>query len=226
MGDVAHRGRTVLFVSHNMVAIQGLCNRALWIEAGRIAGDGEARPVVRDYTRSLLTPENRRSWSDSDQAPGSEAVRLRSVAVVPAAAAPSSHLLTVRTPVDVVFEYLTIEPGLRLNLSFELVDQYGITVFSSTSVNEPRWHGRMFPPGVYRTTCRIPADLLNQGQYRINLFLVKNEGVLLSRHDDLVSFEVQDVAEMRGSWFRRWSGVVHPQLEWQTDRLDGDRGEP
>jgi lipopolysaccharide transport system ATP-binding protein len=224
MGDVTRQGRTVLFVSHNMVAVQGLCRRALWIEAGRIAGDGEAQSVVRGYTRSLTTPENRRSWSDAHEAPGNDAVRLLSVEVCSAAASPDSQLITVRTPVDVVFEYCTLEADLRLNLSFELIDQHGITVFSSTSVNEPSWHGRPFPPGRYRTVCRIPGDLLNQGQYRINLLLVKNEGVLLSRHDDLVSFDVQDVAEMRGSWFQRWRGVVHPQLDWTTRRLDEGPG--
>jgi len=224
MGDVAHRGRTVLFVSHNMVAIQGLCDRALWIDSGRIAGDGAAQSVVREYTRSLTTPENRRSWATLDEAPGNEAVRLRSVVVAAAAANPEPEQITVRSPVDLSFEYRTIEPDLCLNLSFELIDQHGLTVFSSTSVNEPSWHGRPFPRGVYRTVCRIPGDLLNQGQYRINLFLVKNEGVLLSRHDDLVSFEVHDVAEMRGSWFQRWSGVVHPQLAWRTDSLDEGPG--
>ncbi len=34
MGDVASEGRTVLFVSHNMIAIQSLCQRTLWLESG------------------------------------------------------------------------------------------------------------------------------------------------------------------------------------------------
>jgi lipopolysaccharide transport system ATP-binding protein len=40
MGDVTKSGRTVLFVSHNMAAVQGLCMRAILIERGRLAAAG------------------------------------------------------------------------------------------------------------------------------------------------------------------------------------------
>jgi lipopolysaccharide transport system ATP-binding protein len=35
MGDVAKSGRTVLFVSHNMVAVENLCTRAILLESGK-----------------------------------------------------------------------------------------------------------------------------------------------------------------------------------------------
>jgi lipopolysaccharide transport system ATP-binding protein len=49
MGAVAGEGRTVLFVSHNMGALQGLCGRAIWIDAGGIRADGDAQEVVARY---------------------------------------------------------------------------------------------------------------------------------------------------------------------------------
>jgi lipopolysaccharide transport system ATP-binding protein len=49
MGDVTHRGRTVLFVSHNMAAINSLCRRALWVDAGCVRSDGRAATVVAQY---------------------------------------------------------------------------------------------------------------------------------------------------------------------------------
>ncbi|MDQ5846688.1 MAG: polysaccharide ABC transporter ATP-binding protein, partial [Acidobacteriota bacterium] len=49
MSDVAKAGRTVLFVSHNMGAIQGLCERALWLAGGKLVGQGEANQVVAEY---------------------------------------------------------------------------------------------------------------------------------------------------------------------------------
>ena len=45
IGDVARQDRTVLFVSHNLVAVETLCGRALWLEDGRISQDGEASRV-------------------------------------------------------------------------------------------------------------------------------------------------------------------------------------
>lgn len=49
MQDIAQEGRTVLFVSHNMGAVQGLCTRAIWLRKGRVEADGDVQTVVGDY---------------------------------------------------------------------------------------------------------------------------------------------------------------------------------
>src|SRR5262245_5681146 len=53
MGEVAAAGRTVLFVSHNMAAVAGLCSRALWIDHGTIKADGGLQEVTREYLNAL-----------------------------------------------------------------------------------------------------------------------------------------------------------------------------
>ncbi len=53
MGDVAAAGRTVIFVSHNMAAVAGLCSRAIWIDHGTIKADGSVDDVTRDYLNAL-----------------------------------------------------------------------------------------------------------------------------------------------------------------------------
>lgn len=54
MEDVASQeGRTVLFVSHNMAAIQTLCRRAIWLNAGKVERDGESEPVINAYGKHL-----------------------------------------------------------------------------------------------------------------------------------------------------------------------------
>jgi lipopolysaccharide transport system ATP-binding protein len=49
MGEVSRHGRTVLFVSHNMAAVKSLCTRAVLIDAGRLAADGDVDGVVNRY---------------------------------------------------------------------------------------------------------------------------------------------------------------------------------
>jgi len=58
MGDVAREGRTVIFVSHNMAAIQKLCSRAVWLREGQIAGSGEPSTVIGDYLESTSQIES------------------------------------------------------------------------------------------------------------------------------------------------------------------------
>jgi len=54
MGNIAGRGRTVLFVSHNMSAILDLCSSAIWLDNGKIVKNGTAGEVVGDYEEKLI----------------------------------------------------------------------------------------------------------------------------------------------------------------------------
>ena len=49
MGDVAHEGRTVLFVSHNMAAIEDLCDNVIWIDKGKIKDIGPSNKIISSY---------------------------------------------------------------------------------------------------------------------------------------------------------------------------------
>ncbi len=54
MGEVAHEGRTVLFISHNMGAIRSLCSRAIWISGGKLVKNGGVDEVIRGYEEQQL----------------------------------------------------------------------------------------------------------------------------------------------------------------------------
>jgi len=54
MEDVAKEGRTVLFVSHNMVAIENLCSRAILLNSGRIFAEGDTRSIIQTYLQKML----------------------------------------------------------------------------------------------------------------------------------------------------------------------------
>jgi lipopolysaccharide transport system ATP-binding protein len=60
MGDVARDGRTILFVSHNMSAIQNLCSKAVWLQNGQLTQDGTCWHVIQAYLDRL---ESERGWA-------------------------------------------------------------------------------------------------------------------------------------------------------------------
>ena len=71
MGDVAGEGRTVLFVSHNMAAIQTLCGRSILLTGGKIEIDGDSGFVTNQYLRPNQTNRDQSllddiSYSDTD----------------------------------------------------------------------------------------------------------------------------------------------------------------
>lgn len=53
MEDLRSSGRTVLFVSHNLAAVENLCSRVVWIDSGRVRRDGSPREVIQEYLNSF-----------------------------------------------------------------------------------------------------------------------------------------------------------------------------
>jgi lipopolysaccharide transport system ATP-binding protein len=117
-------------------------------------------------------------------------------------------------------EYWNLEPGSYLNPSLVLINEQSIPVFNTGPIYELAWSGRPFPAGLFRSTCYIPGDLLNNGTYRISLLLVKNQKYIIHRQQDILHFEVHDTGEGRGSWYGKWIGVIRPNLDWTTEYLD------
>jgi lipopolysaccharide transport system ATP-binding protein len=57
MGELHTTGRTVLFVSHNLAAVESLCGRAVWIDGGRLRADGPPAEVIRSYMSTFAGSE-------------------------------------------------------------------------------------------------------------------------------------------------------------------------
>jgi lipopolysaccharide transport system ATP-binding protein len=219
MGKAAEGGRTVLFVSHNMAAVQSLCNRVVWLEEGKIREEGPPTDVVSNYLQMSFSALTEQVWPEVATAPGNDKVRLRRACVRPVTRVPSDRI-TIRTPVSLEFEYWNLEPGAHLNLSLNLYNEQGILVFNADPIDEPAWGGRDLPAGLFRDTCIIPGDLLNEGMHRVELLLVRDESVVIHSQDDLLVFDVHDSVDTRGAWYGKWPGVVRPVLAWSTELLE------
>ncbi len=61
MGDLRSGGRTVLFVSHNLAAVENLCSRGIWLDAGKIRMVGGAKNVIEAYMSSFSDVQVTRS---------------------------------------------------------------------------------------------------------------------------------------------------------------------
>ncbi|HET6880494.1 MAG TPA: ABC transporter ATP-binding protein [Pirellulales bacterium] len=219
---LADGGRAIIFVSHNMSAVQALATRVVWLESGSLRQMGPPHEVVQKYLSDDTMAANVRTWDDPATAPGSEVARLRRVSVYPADGG-VSEVITVDTALTLEFEYRNLVEGARLNLSVSLINTEGVTVFNSFPVAGHDYYDQPFPRGIFRSRCRVPAHLLNDGVYFVQLLVVADQAYVLSRHDAILSFSVADSSERRTSWHGKWLGVVRPALDWETEwvsRLD------
>jgi lipopolysaccharide transport system ATP-binding protein len=217
MGEAGNRGRTVLFVSHNLTAVRMLCKRTLLVDNGMIVADGPTETVVGKYLKKEPSGVLEKKW-DQD-APGNELIKLSRMKV--SAVHAISDSITMQTPVLVEIEYLNQVPDSGASFLLQLFTEEGILAFGGNSAADPQWQGRPFPRGRFRTTCQIPGNLLNCGTYSLRLMIVKNQTVIHTI-DNVLNFEVADALERRRHWFGKFAGAVRPQLEWNTSQVEED----
>lgn len=219
MSDVARTGRTVLYVSHNMSAIESICSAALLLDGGHVAATGKPHLVTAKYLDRSSVEHRLKQWDDIDSAPGGSRVRLRRAAVYPSQA-PEASFIDVHTELTVELEYWNMVEGLVLNPSVLIFDQEGRTVFNTGPLHEPCWNGKPFPRGLFRSAFVIPGDLLNDGSYDVQLYMIKDASEAVERFDSLLHFTVVDDMTQRRGWYGKWPGVVRPTLAWETSLLE------
>ena len=212
MRDVAGRGRTVLMISHNLMAVQALCKRSLWLDQGRLVAEGPTAAVVAQYLDHVRNSRTEVCFAEPDRAPSVEGIRLHRAAVIPTGGGEES--ISVRTPLQIQFEFWNSQPGIPLYCGFNLLNECNVHVLSSGLLER-----RTFDAGLVRLTAEVPGDLLNAGVYRIEFLIWQNETRLILQCPDLLTFEVADSLELRGNYFGNWPGVVRPIFSWNVEMV-------
>ncbi|MFH2101991.1 MAG: ABC transporter ATP-binding protein [Chloroflexota bacterium] len=218
MDTIAKTGRTVLFVSHNMAAITAFCKRAILLYAGVIENDGLAKNVIRKYLDAGATLPGERIWDKFDKAPGNDFTKIRRVSVNDldhniATDISSGQDFRIET------EYWNCRADTKLTVTVVLINDNEDIILSSISNHETNWHGKPRPKGLFRSTCRIPANLLSPGNYDVTVLICTEGYMNCVREDKLVRFAIYDSGEIRGDYFGGYSGLVRPMLDWRTELL-------
>jgi lipopolysaccharide transport system ATP-binding protein len=221
MGDVAREGRTVLFVSHNMVAVQSLCDRVIWIREGTLAEDGPTNQVVSSYLKtSFSNLTTQQQWDDIDTAPGNREARLHRACVRPENGTPTD-LIMMESPFLIEVEYWNLLPQANIGVTLHVYTEEGVVAISTSSIHDKRWRDRNLTTGLFRSICHFPGILLNSGIYRILLLFVKDVSSVIYRHEDILSFEIveSETSPRAKGWFGKREGIIRPLLEWSTEQI-------
>jgi ABC-type polysaccharide/polyol phosphate transport system ATPase subunit len=129
MASLVREGRTLVFVSHEMSAIETLCDRAIMLGDGRIVSDGPARDVVREY---LLTVQRQLLEEAGTQGHAvGEGMEITHVEVIDAEGRAVDEVPT-DTPMTVRLHYRTEDPIVRPIFSVGLSDRGGACFVQAT----------------------------------------------------------------------------------------------
>ncbi|MCK4790849.1 MAG: ABC transporter ATP-binding protein, partial [Desulfobacteraceae bacterium] len=219
MKDVATGGRTVLFVSHNMSAISTLCDRTILLQDGKIAVQGSTAQVVAEYLSSGDDASGETVWSFKD-ASGSELVKLHAVKVLNEQEKVSFDV-DIAKPIDLEMEFWCLQ-RTKMTPFFHLYNQLGVLLFQTANLHDEVLAQMEYEPGLYRCSCRIPGNFLNEGAYFVNAYLSRDfRHPPDVRKEPAVSFRAYDSGAGQGGYAAgKWLGVIRPLLTWSDKRVD------
>ena len=220
MEAVAKEGRTVLFVSHNMGAVQRLCSRTILLNAGRIVRDGETQAAIHEYLKTGLAQPGERTWPKREEALGDNVVRLKAVRARNSGMRIASEF-SVREDWYLEIEFWVLVEGFNINAYVYLYDDSGTLIFVTGDFQQDTWENNHRRPGLHRSRCKIPKDLLNEGTVRILVCLVSPPSTLRAIERDAISVRINEdlsTEGARGFYPGMWpGGTVRPILQWEFE---------
>jgi lipopolysaccharide transport system ATP-binding protein len=212
MKDASTSGRTILFVSHNLTAVQGLCNKAMFMQKGQLVEMGETNQVLATYLSHVQKTALESWWLTPDEAPGNDRVRLKSIKLVPEFIDNQQHI-DVRTPFKIQIEFWNMMEGANLNISLHLNSLTGECIFNIGTLSQT------FEKGIIYAECEIPGNYLNDGSYSISFMVVKDTSTLIYNFEEALIFEIGDYREGT-SWYGKWPGYVRPKIDFPIAQLE------
>jgi lipopolysaccharide transport system ATP-binding protein len=215
MGEVSKgEGRTVLFVSHNMAAVQSLCGKGILLKDGSLNFTGNAVEAVSAYQKTGVSNGVVNSIWDEENAPGDHRAKILSATAKPT----SGDVINFGSGITLSFNIKSMIDKSLLDLSFDLKNQEEVLLFhhgnyitDSTSLAK----------GVYQMEIKIPPFLLNEGNYYINVWLGLAATEMLGNiKENAISFNVEssDIDHI----VKPLPGILRPVLGYNTTLIHGN----
>jgi len=202
MKDVSREeGRTIIFVSHNMQAVNSLCQKTIWLKKGSIVANGDTQKVVNDYLSTYQQKLWKQDWSINN-APGNEMIKVLSVELIPDLG-DTSDVIDIRTPLTISFRFQNFT-DLKIAVSIRLFSVSEECIFDIST--EPS----LYEKGLIEGEMIIPGHFLNDGSYYLSINFVNESFESLFYFEECLHFEVEDFREI--NYYGKWMGSVRPQF--------------
>ena len=225
MDDMRTGGRTVIFVSHNMAAIENLCPRTIWIDGGRIRQDGPSDQVIAAYLSTFS--ESQRAGYDLASIPnrtGNGALRFTRVDFFDAQGNPAP-VFRCGEPLHARFHYRAEERVRDPRFCMTVYSDLGTRVFTVST-----WHAGYHIPGLEPGEGVIDLvidDLpLLPARYYLTLW-TDSVGQTYDRIEHCVAIDVGEsgVHHKGRGVHARW-GLVYMPSRWHNASGAGAGGDP
>lgn len=208
MGEVSKgEGRTVLFVSHNMLAIKSLCPTGILLNNGKVEKFGNIDPVISAYASENFLSSFKKI-NKSVRGFTLESISTSNNGIEGNFDIDKDLLITVNVKSESIFNLINI------NLFFNSIE--GNLIFATCS------NPQKVDLGTYSYTCCIPANTLNDNVYFIDIMVVENAEKLLLEVKEVLHLEGIE-PKREGGWLGKFPGLIRPlYFHWERKFIEDD----
>jgi len=212
MGDVTGpEGRTILFVSHNLGAIKGLCTRCILLEKGRLILDASAGEAVTAYLKRSFQRSAVVTFPDKPHARG----QIVTVRMLDDAGHEKIDFPCGATPVLEV-SYLLREPVSGCQVTCIVTGPFNELLFATADTDTHSALKETRQPGAYTARVALPMSEFNVGTYHVALGLGIPRIDKFDRQEAL-AFDLHDAGgfgALKDGYRRR--GLLLKEAHWET----------
>ena len=217
-GVASVEGRSVLFVSHNMMAIKQLCHRGVWLHNGKLRSIGPIDEVVDAYCVNVQDKLQSGGFLDS-RVRGDGKVELVSYSV---SNPNSENNLPSATKDDVLFRInLRVKQEIRQPAcGISIVNEFGVLM---TSINTVELGTSLPPlPAGNATVCvRIRQTVFLPGTYTASFWLMNPQGHIHAMTESSIVFEIAQAVLYGTSQVDHQWGCVYSDVDFSVDSTAG-----
>ncbi len=217
MGDIAREGRTVLFVSHNLRAVQSLCGKGILLHEGQVADRGDVDNIIQTYSKMVDSLKSGQFLGDRKDRQHGEFLRIidvefldaHSETPVPVIASGQNLLIRIH------YECTSDEPieNVSFGIGFFTIERARLFGCRSSLVGITY----RVKPGRGRCTCRVRKWPLSSGTYTYSVHATQDSAVL----DGVVDAGILNVAsgDYYGTGRLSLTGTqsVLVDFEWESE---------
>ena len=217
METVSRSGRTILFVSHNMTAVQSLCRKCVLLERGSVKlFSQDVAHVINTY---LTDAESSAGtwWQDNGTERANPYFMPKTFGVVDGGGRPLNGALDRRSEywVHITGEIEELHPALTVG--YALYAEDGTLLYWSYQTDSAGGRGPALRKGTNRLRSRLPDSLLNEGTYRLELIASLHFiEWLFEPNTDVprLHVELRGVPSDSPYWLERRPGLLAPRIDW------------
>lgn len=202
-------GRTILFVSHNMGAIQALCQKTLVLDQGKIVHFGDTQEAIALYSHTSI-----KRRSQTFETTNEKVASIESIAVTGAHFS-EKNMFDVADEIDIHIRYRVRDHLRMLQLSL-IVSKDAVDIVQMFDTDDQEILADK-DPDVYEAVCTLPGKFFKAGEYTIRATLGIPEQ-LIQDTGPIIGFEIQEhsINTQHKSYKKERGGLIISPARWHT----------